>query len=306
MRRSRTIAAGCGPAGGTPSARPSRPARGFRGPLVFHSDPSCTGRPVQDTFAVAWPEVERRIWWKDSLRPFDPDHFEPLLKRIAAHLNASGATLYVQDGCVGVDPAYAVPYRFVGEYATHALFARNMFPRHVPGLVNPEAKRWTMLNVQSYRCRARARRNAHRPRRNPRLPEPDLPRRRRADYCGIVKKSIFTVMNFLLPDAGHLSMHCSSNIGSRDDPAIMFGLSGTGKTTLSADPNRRLIGDDETGWTDEGLSNLEDGCYAKLINLDKDAEPVIASALSMPGTIIENVPSLGAGRSTTRTLRTST
>ena len=111
-----------------------------------------------------------------------------------------------------------------------------------------------------------------------------------------MKKSIFTVMNFLLPDAGHLSMHCSSNIGSRGDPAIMFGLSGTGKTTLSADPNRRLIGDDETGWTEEGLSNLEDGCYAKLINLDKEAEPVIASALSMPGTIIENVPSLSGAR----------
>jgi phosphoenolpyruvate carboxykinase (ATP) len=266
--------------------------QGVQGPLVFHSDPSCTGRPVQDTFAVAWPEVERRIWWKDSLKPFDPDHFEPLLKRIAAHLNASGATLYVQDGCVGVDPAYAVPYRFVGEYATHALFARNMFPRHVPGLVNPEAKRWTMLNVQSYRCEPE--RDGTRTDRAVIL---DFRNRiclvvGRADYCGIVKKSIFTVMNFLLPDAGHLSMHCSSNIGSRDDPAIMFGLSGTGKTTLSADPNRRLIGDDETGWTDEGLSNLEDGCYAKLINLDKDAEPVIASALSMPGTIIENVPSL--------------
>ena len=265
---------------------------GVQGPLVFHSDPSCTGRPVQDTFAVAWPEVEGRIWWKDSLRPFDPDHFEPLLKRVAAHLNASGATLYVQDGCVGVDPAYAIPYRFVGEYATHALFARNMFPRHVAGLVNPEAKRWTMLNVQSYRCEPE--RDGTRTDRAVVL---DFRNRiclvvGRADYCGIVKKSIFTVMNFLLPDAGHLSMHCSSNIGSRDDPAIMFGLSGTGKTTLSADPNRRLIGDDETGWTHEGLSNLEDGCYAKLINLDKEAEPVIASALSMAGTIIENVPSL--------------
>ena len=268
---------------------------GVHGPLVFHTDPSCTGRPVQDTFAVARPEVEQRIWWKDSLKPFDPDHYEALLKRVTDHLNAAGATLYVQDGCVGVDPAYAIPYRFVGEYATHALFARNMFPREVPGIVNPEAKRWTMLNVQSFRCEPE--RDGTR---SDRAVIIDFRNRTclvlgRADYCGVVKKSIFTVMNFLLPNDGHLSMHCSSNIGSRDDPAIMFGLSGTGKTTLSADPNRRLIGDDETGWTEKGLSNLEAGCYAKLINLDKEAEPIIAAALSMPGTIVENVPSL-AGR----------
>ena len=280
-------------AGGGDSERKAFATRlGVQGPLVFHTDPTCTGRPVQDTFAVAWPEYEKRIWWKDSLRRFDPDRFAPLLKRVTDHLNVSGATLYVQDGCVGVDPAYAVPYRFVGEYATHALFARNMFPRDVPGLADPEAKRWTMINVQSFRCDPK--RDGTR---SDRAVIIDFRSRiclvvGRADYCGIVKKTIFTVMNFLLPEAGHLSMHCSSNIGARDDPAIMFGLSGTGKTTLSADPNRRLIGDDETGWTDRGLSNLEDGCYAKLINLDKEAEPVIASALSMPGTIIENVPSL--------------
>ena len=278
--------------GGGESERKAFATRlGVQGPLVFHTDPTCTGRPVQDTFAVAWPEYEERVWWKDSLRRFDPDRFEPLLKRVTDHLNASGSTLYVQDGCVGVDPAYAIPYRFVGEYATHALFARNMFPREVPGLVDPDAKRWTMLNVQSYRCDPR--RDGTR---SDRAVVIDFRSRiclvvGRADYCGIVKKTIFTVMNFLLPEAGHLSMHCSSNIGARDDAAIMFGLSGTGKTTLSADPNRRLIGDDETGWTERGLSNLEDGCYAKLINLDKEAEPVIASALSMPGTIIENVPS---------------
>ena len=114
----------------------------------------------------------------------------------------------------------------------------------------------------------------------------------RADYCGLVKKTIFTVMNYLLPNEGFLSMHCSANIGAHGDSAILFGLSGTGKTTLSADPQRRLIGDDETGWTDSGISNLEDGCYAKLIDLDKQAEPIIAAALSMPGTLIENVPPL--------------
>ena len=281
--------------GGAPDDRKAFATRlGVQGPLVFHTDPTCTGRPVQDTFAVAWPEVESRIWWKDSLKPFDPDRFAPLLKRVTSHLNARGETLYVQDVRVGVDPAYSIPYRVVGEYATHALFARNMFPCEVPGGAGRGAKGWTMLNVQSFRC------------------DPDRDGTRsdraviidfrnrlclvagRADYCGIVKKTIFTVMNFLLPDDGHLPMHCSSNIGSRGDSAILFGLSGTGKTTLSADPNRRLIGDDETGWTDEGLSNLEDGCYAKLIDLDKEAEPIIAAALSMPGTVVENVPSLPA------------
>jgi phosphoenolpyruvate carboxykinase (ATP) len=117
----------------------------------------------------------------------------------------------------------------------------------------------------------------------------------RADYNGVVKKTIFTVMNFLLPNQGILSMHCSANVGPAGDAAILFGLSGTGKTTLSADPDRRLIGDDETAWGAEGLSNLEDGCYAKLIDLDKQAEPVIAAALSKEGTLIENVPPL-AGR----------
>jgi phosphoenolpyruvate carboxykinase (ATP) len=112
----------------------------------------------------------------------------------------------------------------------------------------------------------------------------------RADYCGVVKKTIFTVANYLLPLEGRLSMHCSANVGPNGDAAILFGLSGTGKTTLSADPDRRLIGDDETIWSDNGLCNLEDGCYAKLVDLSKEAEPVIAAALSKPGTIIENVP----------------
>ena len=265
---------------------------GINGPLIFHTDPSCTGRPVKDTFAVAWPEVENRIWWKDNLKSLDPLSYEGLLHRVIEHVNNQGAGLYVQDVYVGVDAEYAVPYRFVGEYATHALFASNMFPKAVPGIENAEAKRWTMLNIQSFRCE---------PERDGTFSDRaaiiDFKNQLclvvgRADYCGLVKKTIFTVMNFLLPDLGHLSMHCSSNVGPREDSAILFGLSGTGKTTLSADPDRKLIGDDETGWTAEGISNLEDGCYAKLIDLDKEAEPVIASALSMPGTIIENVPPL--------------
>ena len=269
---------------------------GVDGPLVFYTDPACTGRPVADTFAVAWPEVEGKVWWKDNLKPYDPHLYEGLLRRVVEHVNARGRPLYVQDVCAGTDPAYAVPYRFVGEYAVHAMFAHNMFPKRVEGMENGENRRWTMLNVQSFRCD---------PERDGSLSDRaaimDFRNRiclvaGRADYCGLVKKTIFTVMNFLLPNQGFLSMHCSANAGERGDAAILFGLSGTGKTTLSADPDRRLIGDDETGWTDAGISNLEDGCYAKLIDLDKEAEPVIAAALSMPGTIIENVPPLPGRR----------
>jgi phosphoenolpyruvate carboxykinase (ATP) len=265
---------------------------GAKGPLVFYSDPSCTGRPVQDTFAVAWPETESTIWWKDDFKRFDPELYPHLLTRVAEHLNRRRATLYVKDVFCGWDPAYAIPYRLVSEYATHAMFADNMFPKDLAGVSEPESKRWTMLNVPSYHC------------------DPDedgtLSRRAvimdfrhrivlvlgRADYCGVVKKSMFTVMNYMLPDLGDLSMHCSANVGARNDGAILFGLSGTGKTTLSADPERRLIGDDEHAWTSAGVSNFEDGCYAKLIDLDKEAEPIIAAALSMPGTLIENVPPL--------------
>ena len=269
---------------------------GAGGPLVFHTDPTCTGRPVDDTFAVAWPEVEGEVWWKDDLKPCDPDRYEGLLRRVAGHVNARGKPLYVQDVFAGTDPAYSVPYRFVGEYAVHAMFAHNMFPKRVEGIENAEDKRWTMLNVQSFRCEPE--RDGSR---SDRAAIIDFRNRiclvaGRADYCGLVKKTIFTVMNFLLPSQGFLSMHCSANAGERGDAAILFGLSGTGKTTLSADPGRRLIGDDETGWTDTGISNLEDGCYAKLIDLDKDAEPVIAAALSKPGTIIENVPPLPGRR----------
>ena len=265
---------------------------GVNGPLIYYTDPTCTGRPVQDTFGVAWPEVADTVWWKNDFKRLDPAKYQGLLKRVVEHLNAKNATLYVKDVYCGWDPAHAVPYRFVGEYATHALFAHNMFPKQVAGVADEEGRRWTMLNVPSFRCD---------PDRDGTLSERaaiiDFKNRiglvvGRADYCGVVKKTMFTVMNYLLPAMGEMSMHCSANVGQRGDCAILFGLSGTGKTTLSADPDRKLIGDDEHAWTVAGVSNYEDGCYAKLIDLDKEAEPVIAAALSMPGTLIENVPPL--------------
>jgi phosphoenolpyruvate carboxykinase (ATP) len=269
---------------------------GKQGPLVFYTDPSCTGRPVQDTFGVAHPSLEEKVWWKNDFQRFEPDKFGALLERVGQHLNDKGATLYVKDVYAGSDPEYAVPYRFVGEYATHALFVHNMFPKGVQGVSEENTKRWTLLNVPTFH--ADPERDGTR---SARAVIMDFERQvclviGRADYCGVNKKTLFTVMNYLLPNLGHMSMHCSANVGERKDAAILFGLSGTGKTTLSADPNRELIGDDETAWTQSGISNLEDGCYAKLIDLDKEAEPIIAAALSMPGTLIENVPTLPGKR----------
>lgn len=265
---------------------------GEDGPLVYYGDPTCTGRPVQDTFAVAWPELIDDIWWKPDFQQFDPTQYEALLARVIQHLNDTNADLYSTDVFCGWDPAFALPYRFVGEYASHAYFANIMFPKAVRDDIDQETDGWTMINVPSFHC----------------VPERDGTRSERAvimdiknkiglvvgraDYSGVVKKTMFTVMNFALPEQGQLTMHCSANVGGEGDAAILFGLSGTGKTTLSADPDRLLIGDDEHVWTDDGVSNFEDGCFAKLIDLDKESEPVIAAALSMPGTMMENVPPL--------------
>lgn len=268
-------------------------ALGVDGPLVFYTDPACTGRPVNDTFCVDRASISELIWWKKGFAKFDPDAFDALLGRVVAHLNSRGRHLYVADLFCGSDAQFSEPCRFVVEYATHAYFANIMLPHHVRDDSDRAEHGWTVFNVPSFVCD----------------PERDKTRSERgviidierevalvlgpADYCGINKKAMFTIMNFVLPAKGQLSMHSSANVGAKGDTALLFGLSGTGKTTLSADPERQLIGDDEHVWTDRGISNLEHGCYAKLIDLDKAAEPVIAAALSMKGTLIENVPPLG-------------
>ncbi len=267
-------------------------ALGVDGPLVYFSDPTCTGRPVQDTFCVDRPATTDRVWWKNGFSKFDAAKFDDLLPRVIAHLNERKRHLYVTDVFCGWDPEFAEPYRFVGEYATHAYFCNIMFPQDVRDDSDRAEHGWTLINVPSFECD----------------PDRDGTRSKRAvivdienrvglvlgkaDYCGVNKKTMFTIMNFVLPEKGQLSMHCSANVGADGTSAILFGLSGTGKTTLSADPDRELIGDDEHVWTDAGIANLEDGCYAKLIDLDKKAEPVIAAAMSMKGTLIENVPPL--------------
>ncbi|HEX7381715.1 MAG TPA: phosphoenolpyruvate carboxykinase (ATP) [Nevskiaceae bacterium] len=267
---------------------------GENGPLAYYTDPDCTGRRVRDTYAVAWPEVADKIWFKDDLNRYEPQAYEGLLKRVVAYCNAQHSTLYVKDVFMGWDPEFAVPYRFVGEYATHALFTHNMFPKDLQGVKNVDERRWTMLNVPSFFCDPKVDGC-----RSEAAIVIDIRHRiclvaGRADYSGTVKKTIFTVGNFLFPQQGRLSMHCSANVGANGDAAILFGLSGTGKTTLSADASRRLIGDDEIIWSDkeDGLCNLEGGCFAKLIDLDKQAEPVIASALTTPFAVLENVPPL--------------
>ena len=278
--------------GGSNEQKAYPTALGVDGPLVFYTDPECTGRPVNDTYAVARDEVVDTVWWKPGFAQFEPDAFDALLPRVIEHLNDKKATLYVTDVFCGWDPEHSEPYRFVGEYATHAYFCNIMFPKNVRDDSDRAEAGWTIINAPSFIAD----------------PERDGTRSNRAvimdianrvalvigpaDYCGINKKTMFTVMNYVLPAAGQLTMHCSANVGAEGDSAILFGLSGTGKTTLSADPDRLLIGDDEHVWSDAGVSNFEDGCYAKLIDLNKSAEPVIAAAMSMKGTLIENVPPL--------------
>ena len=280
------------PEGRSDEQKAYQTALGVDGPLVYYSDPSCTGRPVDDTFAVARSEVKDTVWWKKGFTKFDPEAFDRLLPRVVEYLNEKQGSLYVTDVFCGWDPEFAEPYRFVGEYATHAYFCNIMFPKAVRDDSDRSEVGWTILNVPSFIAE---------PERDGTLSNRavimDIVNRVAlvigpADYCGVNKKTMFTVMNYVLPAKGQLSMHCSANVGPSNDSAILFGLSGTGKTTLSADPERLLIGDDEHVWTDLGVSNFEDGCYAKLIDLDKDAEPVIAAALSMKGTLIENVPAL--------------
>ncbi len=279
--------------GGPSDAQKAFPtALGDNGPLVFFSDPECTGRPVKDTFCVNRDSVTDSVWWKSGFAKFDPVAFDELLPRVIDHLNGRDQHLYVTDVFCGWDTTFAEPYRFVGEYASHAYFCNIMFPKNVRDDADRGDSGWTLINVPSFECDpARDGTNSGR------AVIIDIERRvglvlGAADYCGVNKKTMFTIMNYVLPAKGQLSMHCSANVGKRGDTAILFGLSGTGKTTLSADPDRELIGDDEHVWTDKGISNFEDGCYAKLIDLDKDNEPVIAAAMSMKGTLIENVPAL--------------
>ncbi len=256
------------------------------GPLVV-STGKHTARAAADKFVVREESTEEKIWWGQYNRPFTGETFSALFARLQGYLQ--GRDVFVQDCFAGADPEHSLPIRIITQKAWHSLFARTMFlkirsqdalQRHVP--------EFTVIAVPSFQA----------------SPMVDNTRtetfiiinfRERlaiiggSSYAGEIKKTIFTVLNFLLPLEGILSMHCSANVGADDDVAIFFGLSGTGKTTLSADPKRRLIGDDEHGWSDNGVFNFEDGCYAKVIRLSEEAEPQIYACTRRFGTLLENV-----------------
>jgi phosphoenolpyruvate carboxykinase (ATP) len=245
-----------------------------------------TGRSPKDKFVVREPESEDRIWWGSVNAELSPAHFDGLREKVVSHL--AGEELYVVDAFAGADPAHRIAVRVVTERPYHALFARTMFIDPSPtelAVFEPQA---LVLHAPSLEA----------------VPEEDgtrsstfvvlHPTRQEVliggtFYAGEIKKSIFTLMNDRLPLEGVFPMHCSANVDDDGDVAIFFGLSGTGKTTLSADPERHLIGDDEHGWGDEGVFNFEGGCYAKVIRLSAEAEPEIFRTTRTYGTILENV-----------------
>jgi len=262
--------------------------------VLSHLGPICvqtgeyTGRAPNDKFIVQESSSQENIWWGKINRPFTVDQFDALHSRILAYLQ--GREIFVQDCCAGADPNHQLHIRVITETAWHSLFARNMFIQitdtaklesHDPG--------FTVIHVPGFKA----------------IPAIDgtnsevfvlvdygkqLVLIGGTSYAGEIKKSIFSVLNYMLPHKDKvLSMHCSANIGKKGDSAVFFGLSGTGKTTLSADKNRVLIGDDEHGWSDKGVFNFEGGCYAKVIRLSNEAEPDIYECTRRFGTILENV-----------------
>ena len=258
------------------------------GPFVVNTGKH-TARSANDKFIVRESTSENNVWWGQYNRPFAPAKFEALYDRMLGYLE--GRDLFVEDVYAGADEKHRLPVRIVTESAWHAMFVRNMFL--VPQSLE-EYKRFvpefTILGLPDFKG----------------MPAVDntasdtficlsfdkkLAIIGNTAYAGELKKSVFTILNYLLPLDGVLSMHCSANVSPSDpnDVALFFGLSGTGKTTLSADPTRRLIGDDEHGWSDDGVFNFEGGCYAKVIGLSASAEPEIYATTKMFGTILENV-----------------
>jgi phosphoenolpyruvate carboxykinase (ATP) len=244
-----------------------------------------TGRAAKDKAIVREPDSEDKVFWGDVNKDFSQVKFDGLRDRMMAH--AKGRDLFVQDTFVGADPDYRLPIRIINELAWHSLFARTMFISNSEETA-PHQPEFTIINFPSFL--ADPQRDGTR---SPTFILMDFSQKLvligGTSYAGETKKSGFTLMNYLLPQRGVMSMHCSANVGSDGDVAIFFGLSGTGKTTLSADPERRLIGDDEHGWSDEGVFNFEGGCYAKVIKLSPEAEPDIYRTTKMFGTILENV-----------------
>ena len=256
------------------------------GPLVAITAPH-TGRSPNDKFVAREPSCEENVWWGKVNVPISEEHFERLHDKMKAYLQ--GKDLYVLDCNAGADLLYRLPIRVINESAWHNLFSQNMFlPLETQDEWEAHRPEFTVLHAPGLQAN----------------PETDGTNSEvfivanfgkkliligGSSYGGEIKKSIFSVMNYILPLKEILSMHCSANVGRDGDVALYFGLSGTGKTSLSADPTRGLIGDDEHGWSEDGVFNFEGGCYAKVIRLSEEAEPDIYQCTRMFGTILENV-----------------
>lgn len=244
-----------------------------------------TGRTAKDKAIVRESSSADNVWWGEVNKEFAQDKFNALRDRMLEHIR--GRDLFVQETFAGADPRYLLPVRVVTELAWHSLFSQALFRRGEEPSPDDQPA-FTILNVPSFR--ANAERDGTRTETFILL---DFSQRLvligGTAYAGETKKSVFTILNYLLPLKGVMSMHCSANVGEKEDVAVFFGLSGTGKTTLSADPERRLIGDDEHGWSEDGVFNYEGGCYAKVIRLSPEAEPDIYRTTRMFGTILENV-----------------
>jgi phosphoenolpyruvate carboxykinase (ATP) len=255
------------------------------GPLVVDTGRH-TGRSPKDKFVVREPESENRIWWSDVNQEISEESFEGVRDKLAAHLSLGD--LYVVDAFAGADPSHRLAVRVVSESAWHALFAKTLFIDPTEDELEDFEPQALVLHAPSLEAD---------PADDETRSETFVllhPTRREVliggtEYAGEIKKSIFTLLNDLLPLDGVFPMHCSANVGDDGRVAIFFGLSGTGKTTLSADPERRLIGDDEHGWGPNGVFNFEGGCYAKVIHLSAEAEPQIYRTTHTFGTVLENV-----------------
>src|SRR5262245_38340682 len=246
-----------------------------------------TGRSPNDKFVVREPSSEADVQWGPVNRPMDPAQFEVLQTDLIGSLAGRDA-VYVLDCYAGADPAYRLPVRVVNELAWHNLFARHMFIRNPSPALEADPSAFTVIDSPSFK--ADPKRHGTN---SGTVIALNFAKRLvligGSSYAGEMKKSIFSALNYILPKRNVLSMHCSANVGPDGDSALFFGLSGTGKTTLSSDPDRMLIGDDEHGWSERGIFNFEGGCYAKTIKLSAEAEPQIYATTKRFGTVLENV-----------------
>jgi phosphoenolpyruvate carboxykinase (ATP) len=250
-----------------------------------------TGRSPQDKFIVREPLSEDKVWWGKVNQPLEAEKFERLVQDVKAHLNTR--ELFIRDVYAGADPEHRLNVRLISESAWHTLFAHNQFIRPYPAELADFAPSLTILHAPEFHPDPE-RHGTRAPASGPSaVIALHLSRRlvviAGTGYAGEIKKSVFTVMNYLLPLQGVFPMHCAANVGPAGDTALFFGLSGTGKTTLSADHRRALVGDDEHGWGEGSIFNFEGGCYAKVIRLSPEAEPEIYATLSQFGTVLENV-----------------